>query len=444
MSVDHVALQREDVDVGRAAADFEQDVGRELAVLLDDGDEEIGDLAPRVVAELAAATEVGEGHAAVGQREEVARVRVGVEEAVHEDLLVVADDALVRRRLAVDMGAVELVEPVERDADDSLLGQHGRGRAVPVDRREVDVGVIGERRAETLAVAGLVDVVALLVDCARELVDQADEVVLAPEVGAALNAPRLRAKDVEVGLDDLVDVGALHLHGHRRAVEHDCHVHLADARGRGRHLVELGVELLERLAERALDLAPYLLERERLHRVLQPRELLGERGGDEVGAHGEHLPDLGERRAEPLHRAAQSLLRREVRIGALGAVADAAPTIHGARIPSWSASVPNPSSSRTVTMRRYRSLRLMAGIYDLLGGARAGGRASRSRVYTRVYPRRAVERGGFSPAARDTILCRCHSQSGFRDELRCAPTAVRVFLRGRAQNAQSGKEPVPR
>ena len=71
--------------------------------------------------ELAAATEVGECDAAVGQREEVAGVRVGVEEAVHEDLLVVADDAFARRRLAVDHLAVELVEPVERDADDALL-----------------------------------------------------------------------------------------------------------------------------------------------------------------------------------------------------------------------------------------------------------------------------------------------------------------------------------
>ena len=199
--------------------------------------------------------------------------------------------------------------------------EHRRGGPVPVDGGEVDVRVVGERRAEALAVLGLVDVVALLADRARELVDQADEVVPAPEVGAALHAAGLRAQDVEVGLDDLVDVGALDLHRDGRAVEQHGHVHLADARGCGRHLVELGEQLLERLPEGALDLVPHLLERERLHGVLKLRELRGEGCGDEVGPHREHLADLRERGAEALHRAAEPLLGREVRIVALGPVA---------------------------------------------------------------------------------------------------------------------------
>ena len=47
----HVALQADDVDVGDAAAHLEQDVAGELAVLLDDGDEQVGDLVRRVVAQ---------------------------------------------------------------------------------------------------------------------------------------------------------------------------------------------------------------------------------------------------------------------------------------------------------------------------------------------------------------------------------------------------------
>ncbi len=118
-----------------------------------------------------------------------------------------------------------------------------------------------------------------------------------------------------------MDVGALHLHGDGRAVEQHRHVHLADARRGGGGLVELGEQLLERLAEGVLDLAPHLLEGERLHGVLELRELLGEGRGDEVGTDREHLADLGERGAEALHRAAEPLLGREVRIGALGPVA---------------------------------------------------------------------------------------------------------------------------
>ena len=131
--------------------------------------------------------------------------------------------------------------------------------------------------------------------------------MLGPEVGAGLHAPRLRAQDLQVRLDHFANARALHLHRDRRAVGKHRAVYLPDARRGLRGLVELREELRERRAELGLDLLFGLLERERRHLVLQLGELGCEGGRDDVGPHREHLPDLRERRAEPLHRVAKAL-----------------------------------------------------------------------------------------------------------------------------------------
>ena len=276
MSVLHVSLKADDVDVGDIAAHVEQDVGGKVAVLIDDRDEQVGNLPTRVVAQLPRSAEVGERDASVGRGEEIPRMRVGMVEAVDEDLFVVADDALPGDLVAVDAVRVQLLEPVERDALHALEREDGRGRALPVHLWKEDVVVALEHVSEPLGVARLVYVVAFPLDRVRELVDQAHHVVAAPQIGAALDAGRLGAEDVEVGRDDRFDARPLHFDRDRLPVVEHRHVHLADARRSGRNLRELGEELGERLAEHRLDLCFDLLEWERLHLVLELGEFLGE------------------------------------------------------------------------------------------------------------------------------------------------------------------------
>ena len=76
-------------------------------VVVDDGDEQVGELVAADLRDRPDPAEVGEADAAVRQHEEVAGVRVGVEEAVREDLLEVAVDAALGELAAVDARLVE-------------------------------------------------------------------------------------------------------------------------------------------------------------------------------------------------------------------------------------------------------------------------------------------------------------------------------------------------
>ncbi len=88
-----LALEFGDVDLARAAGGGEQGVDGERDVVVDDRHEQVRQLVSTDLRDGAAPAEVREADAAVGQREEVSRVRIAVVEAVHEDLLEVAVDA---------------------------------------------------------------------------------------------------------------------------------------------------------------------------------------------------------------------------------------------------------------------------------------------------------------------------------------------------------------
>ena len=275
-----------------------------VAVLVDDRDEQVGDEPASVVGELAAASEVGERDPAVVHREQVPGVRVAVVEAEHEDLLVVAGDASAGDLVSVHALRVELLRPVERHASDSLERQYRRRSALPVDLREVDGGIVGEQCREALGVLALEHVVALLVQHAGELVDESDDVVAAPEVGAPVEpAPCVRRMSRSASMTSRMPgrwtLTATSVPSSSFA-KWTCPI-VAAAAGVSR---ELGEQLVERLAECRLDLRLHLIEAERLHLVLQLREFGGVGGRDDVGADREHLPDLRERRPEPLHGAA--------------------------------------------------------------------------------------------------------------------------------------------
>ena len=91
-----LAFELGEVDVARTARCCEQRVDGERHVVVDDRDEQVRELVAADLRHRSDPPEVGEGHSAVGQREQIARMRVGVIEAVHEDLLEVGVDATLR------------------------------------------------------------------------------------------------------------------------------------------------------------------------------------------------------------------------------------------------------------------------------------------------------------------------------------------------------------
>ena len=87
--------------------------------------------------------------------------------------------------------------------------------------------------------------------------------------------------------------------GQRRAV------HLADRRRGERHLVELGEQPLDRLAELLADRPLDIGERERPHVVLKAAQLGDDVRRHDVGPRREQLAELDERRAELVEHLAQ-------------------------------------------------------------------------------------------------------------------------------------------
>jgi len=165
--------------------------------------------------QLLAEAEVEQADAAVGQHEQIARVRVAVEEVVLEDHRAVEGADLARddrelvarcdeRRRARHLDAVEVLE------HDGVLPAQGR-----VDARDDDVGMIGQRLCEPLGCAHLAREVELELDEARDLFDHR------AHVDAALHALDQRdhaPQQREVERDDARDLRVADLHDHFVAV----------------------------------------------------------------------------------------------------------------------------------------------------------------------------------------------------------------------------------
>ena len=83
-------------------------------------------------------------------------------------------------------------------------------------------------------------------------------------------------------------------------------MHLRDGGARHRQRLELLEHLRHRPAERAFELGVGERGRKRRHLVLQPRQFVGDIGGQQVAPGGEHLAELDEQRSQGLQRQAQA------------------------------------------------------------------------------------------------------------------------------------------
>ena len=234
-------------------------------------------------------------------------MRVGVEEAVAEDhrhprlgdpVREVAP-LVERHRGEVEVGELDSVDPFERE--------HARAGVRPVDLRDADVLGVGEVAVELLRVAALQVVVELFADRARELVHELARVDEVERPDPLAGETRGLVEEHDVGLDLASRTRPLHLDGDTPPVRERGGMHLADRRRRDRHRIELGEQPLERVPELGLDHTANVGEWERAHVVLEGAKLDDDVRRDDVGASGEQLPELHERRPELVEHVPQVL-----------------------------------------------------------------------------------------------------------------------------------------
>ncbi len=125
--------------------------------------------------------EVVDDESTVGENGEVARMRVGVKEAMHEDTVEDETSRSQRERVAVDASAVEFLDAIDRDAIDSAQRENRLGGSVPKDAGNDDIWPINEKGAEAIGVASFPPVVEFAADRPRELVEKTNEIVVAGE-----------------------------------------------------------------------------------------------------------------------------------------------------------------------------------------------------------------------------------------------------------------------
>ncbi len=213
--------------------------------------------------------------------QEVARVRVGVVEAVLEHLAERALYKRVHQRRRLEPHPAERIPVRQPHTVDPTHREHAARAEFADDLGRGHVGYARVEAAEAAAVGRLDGIVDLRVDQRAKVVDYRDEVDVATE---RTDHPRehgaVAAQDVQVECDGLLAARPLHLDSNGRAVGERRLVHLAERRRRHRRRLYLGEDLARGYAKLALDDAERFVVGERRHAVLQPLELFEVLGGE--------------------------------------------------------------------------------------------------------------------------------------------------------------------
>ena len=146
-------LERIDVGATAVAGPVEQHIGHRLRVALHQAQQQGQQFPAALDREAAHHAEVDEGDAVVRQIEDVAGVRVGVEQAVFHNHLEHGLGAALRQQLAVIAALFELFQMVARDTRDEVLHIHAFAGVVPVHPGNHDPGHPGHVFGDALGVA---------------------------------------------------------------------------------------------------------------------------------------------------------------------------------------------------------------------------------------------------------------------------------------------------
>ena len=172
-----------------------------------------------------------------------------------------------------------------------------------------------EVAVEDPGVAGLLPVVELLTERARELVDDLATVDEVERMDPLLDESRGLLEQLDVALDLARGVRPLNLDRDLLPVRKHRAVHLSDRGSRHRHLVELEEEATDRLLQILGDHPLDIGEREWRHVVLEATQLDDDVLRDDVGSRGEELTELDERRPELVEHLAEMASTNRVDLG---------------------------------------------------------------------------------------------------------------------------------
>ena len=242
----------------------------------------------------------------------VARVHVGMEEAVAEHLGEKDLDPGARQLLEIDTRGHDAVELADRNAVHALHDDHALAAIIPMHLGHAQQGGAGEIAPQLRAVGGLAHQVEFIVQIFVELghhFARTQTLAVGPH---ALDQPGRGPHQGQILFDDRLHAGAQHLDRDLAPVFECGQMHLGD-RGRGDRIARKTREqFFGRRAQRPRDFTCRERGIEGRHTILQPREFIGDVGRQQIAAGGQHLAELDEDGPEPFQRQAQAFAARRV------------------------------------------------------------------------------------------------------------------------------------
>lgn len=204
-------------------------------------------------------------------------------------------------------GGDDRLASIDGQPADALDGEDPLPRARPVDGGDVQAAVGCEVFGQLGRGGRLHPQVHLVAHQFREKGDEIDEAKPLQVGSKPFDALRQPEEEVEVAAKCALDPGPEHLDRHRPTVAGFGEVDLGDGGGGHRDIVEATKENVRRLLQLLFDDPPGDGSLERRQPVAQVSQIGGEIVAENVGAGGQRLPQLDERRAGGLQGTGELL-----------------------------------------------------------------------------------------------------------------------------------------
>ena len=244
---------------------------------------------------------------------QVARMRVGMDLAMHEDLVQVAAHQRRGQRLHRLLGAAYRRDRVHAHAVHQFHGQHPSPAQVPQRLRHPQLRIRRQVLAEARQVGRFGLVVQLHAQGGGELVQPVGEAHPAADPGQVVGGAGEAAQHGDIRAQLRGDVRLLHLDRHLAAVMEHGAMDLGDGGAAQRFRIEHGKQFSDRRLKLFLDHRADLFHRDGRHLLLHPLQRGHVLQRDHVRARGQHLAEFDEGRPQRLQVGDE--LRR---VGVLG------------------------------------------------------------------------------------------------------------------------------
>ena len=243
----------------------------------------------------------------IRRQQHVTGVRIGVKEAVDDDLMQVGPKQLARQPARVEVLAQQRRERGDLLSLDQFHGEHARTGVVGDRRGHDNAPERGEVPRDAHEIARFALVIQFLRQRAAELRHHLDEVELLPGTGVLIEKSGDVLHRREIQGKSFANIRPLHLDGNTAAVPKFGAMHLPERRRRDRLHVECGEAFRQAHSEIVLNDALDLRERKRLDPILETAQGVQIGRRQQIGARREHLTELDECGAEPLEIRRQFL-----------------------------------------------------------------------------------------------------------------------------------------